>query len=203
MTQAVDHIGEAQIVQAVRLTEDMLALATTMTDGGMARQLGAILKDMGADGAAMAKSRELAARGAADIDGLTRIRTQIEPLRHQLAMDLVALRALHVMHQGGDALARADQCARVENRSLRLMAIDSGLERCRQLLDRLLASGRLVEDQLVLVRDVTAPIAVRDAGLARLSRAGEKAVRLGRDIDATCEEMIRKAAARRTRITRP
>lgn len=141
---------------------------------------------------------DLAGASRARVTTLKELQAKIAPLDADLQQAELALRtaALAGADGDGDTLNAGNCREAIETRIDTLAAARGGLMRGRAMLERMLSTEHLVDDELLLMRDVAVPVAMRTAALAQLAEEATKVRAIADAVDMACTEMLGKDRAR-------
>lgn len=196
---AASAYGEVEAHEAANLTRDILAAATSAVYERSGKQVETLLGSLEglspqAALAALSGASILADRGSVRVKQLEAMQATLPPLQERLDADLAVFRASR--DSVTDVLQEAATLALLERRIIHFVALSGGLKRCEFLLQQLLSTERLVEDQLVTLRDATTPIAITRASLEAMSTLSRQMDAMGHEIDSFCEGVISADSAR-------
>jgi len=140
-----------------------------------------------------ARTRALAQASELRLSALSAFGARLDALEKSLQADISSLKQL----LEGQANAAPEDIARrtlAERRGLHLAGVEASLTRCRILLQQLLRGEHACSDALGVMRDVTVPMAARDAALSDLAQAADTARAIGNESDRLCRELLHRGA---------
>jgi hypothetical protein len=140
-----------------------------------------------------ARARALAHASQTRLSALAAFGARRDALETALQADISSLKQI----LEGQTNSTPEDIARrtlAERRGLYLAAVEASLARCRILLQQLLRGEHACDDALGIMRDVTVPMAARDAALTDLAQAADAARALGDESDQLCRELLHRGA---------
>lgn len=95
-----------------------------------------------------------------------------------------------------DRLQQSQAQIALQRRIVLLEGVRGVVQRGQVLLEGMLSTAHMTEDQLALACQVSVPVSIRTADFAALSKTAERAESLSREMDLAVDEMIRSDLAR-------
>ena len=200
---SIVDIGEPTARGAADLLSDILTATNNTSTAQTGTQTDAILDKVRGRGVTArrddpgAKTQALAEASRIRLSVLSSFGMRLDALEKTLQADLFQLKEIL---EGQESVARTPDAvacrALTERRFAHLAGVEASLARCRILLQQLSRGEHLCSDALGLMRDVTVPMAVRQAGLTGLAQAADTVRALGADSDKLCQEFLRRDAGR-------
>jgi hypothetical protein len=198
---SIVDIGEPAARGAADLLSDILTATNNTSAAQTGTETSSILDKVRGRGVTTrrdgAKTQALAEASRIRLSALSSFGMRLDALEKTLQADLFQLKEIL---EGQESVARTPDAvacrALTERRFAHLAGVEASLARCRILLQQLSRGEHLCSDALGLMRDVTVPMAVRQAGLTGLARAADTVRALGADSDKLCQEFLRRDAGR-------
>jgi hypothetical protein len=198
---SIVDIGEHAARGAADLLSDILAATKNTSNVQIATQAASILHKMHERASRRedprAKARALADASQRRLSALSSFEARLEALEKSLRADVSRLKEMLKGQESAVPTPDAVACrALAERRLAHLAGVEAGLARCSILLQHLSRGERLCSDTLDLMRDVTVPMAGRQAALTGLAQAADTVRALGAENDRLCREFLHQDADR-------